>query len=644
MTKYGSYKNEYLDTNIQGTYTSSNYLYGNTRKYHGLLVANIGELTKYNILNRLEEEVLVKQKVYSLSTNIYEGDIISPQGYISLQSFHINPIPTWKYIFDDLRVTKSIILNDSKNIVTIKYSFSSKELGIIRIKPLISFRDIHKIRRLDNQYNLLTEEKLSGIKIKLDQQNYLFATATKIHFTPKDEVYFNFYYPDEKDRGYEAVEDLYSPGFFDQVFLPGKSELSIVFAINQELDNSQTLERQPILKVESDQSDRRELSEIEPLNDLLIKQSKQFLVSSVSSSGIIAGYHWFDQWSRDTFISLHGLCLSTKNFAFAKEVLESWGKYLEKGLLPNRLSVGEKLNSIDSIFWFTIRLFEYSQLTHDYDLAEKLLSRLENVLIQFEKESNLIYITKNGFLYDKNSTEAMTWMDAKVEGTPVIDRSGCAVEIQALWYNYVRIMIILKEKLNDRTYLTRLREIKILIERNFEKEFWNKANNCLFDSIKDDFKDKSIRPNQVITVYLPFNVLGNRKSKMVIASVEMKLLTPVGLRTLAREDERYHSKYFGNQKERDLSYHQGTIWPFLLGFYLIAYLKTHHYSESSKRYVYTSLQTFQDKIQEKNLRYIPEIFSAESLEPNGCLSQAWSVATLLETIYHLSSINDKNVH
>ena len=644
MTKYGSYTNEYLTTNTQGTYTSSNYLFGNTRKYHGLLVANIGELTKYNILNRLEEEILIKQNVYSLSTNIYQGDIVSPQGHLSLKSFKMNPMPTWEYVFDDLTITKRILLDDFKNLVTIKYSISSKELGILRVKPLISLRDIHKVKRFENQPSLLTEEKESGIKIQLDEQNYIFATATKIHFTPKDEVYFNFYYPDEKDRGYESIEDLNSPGFFDQVFLPGNCELTMRFTINQDFISMPTTEVPAVSISQQNPLEKKHHHDIEPLNKLLFEQSKQFLVSSISSSGIIAGYHWFDQWSRDTFISLHGLCLSKKDFAFAKEVLESWGKYLEDGLLPNRLSVRDKLNSIDSIFWFAIRLYELSQMTNDYDLAEKLLNRLENVLIQFEKASNAIHITKKGFLYDENSTEAMTWMDAKVDGKPIIDRSGSAVEIQALWYNYVRIMIILKEKFNDRTYLTRLKEIKILLERNFEKEFWNKATNCLFDSVIGDLNDSSIRPNQIIPVYLPFNLLGNRKSKMILATIERKLLTPLGLRTLAREDEKYHPDYSGNQSERDYSYHQGTVWPYLLGFYLIAYLKTYHYSESSKKYVYEQLVYFQDKLQEKNLRYVPEIFSAESLEPNGCLSQAWSVATLLETIYHLSSINDKNVH
>lgn len=644
MTKYGSYTNEYLITNTQGTYSSSNYLFGNTRKYHGLLVANIGELTKYNILNRLEEEILIKQQQYSMSSNIYEGDIVSPQGHVSLKSFKTDPVPTWEYVFDGLTVKKKLTLDEYKNSITLKYQTSTNELGILRIKPLIALRDIHKVKRLENQYNLPVEEKELGVKIKFDTLNYLFASATKIHFTPKNEIYYNFYYPDEADRGYEAFEDLYSPGFFDQVFLPGYSELTMKFTINQESYIDQPLHDQSISTPQPNQQETNRFPNIQSLNELLLDQSKQFLVSSVSSSGIIAGYHWFDQWSRDTFISLHGLCLSTNNYAFAKEVLETWSKYLENGLLPNRLSVREKLNSIDSIFWFTIRLYEYSQLTSDYDLAEKLLNKLENVLIQFEKATNLISITKKGFLYDENTTEAMTWMDAKVDGKPVIDRSGSAVEIQALWYNYIRIMIILKEKFNDRTYLTRLKEIKILLERNFEKEFWNKATNSLFDSVIGDFKDSSIRPNLIIPVYLPFNLLGNRRSKMLLATVERKLLTPLGLRTLSIEDDKYHPDYFGNQSERDYSYHQGTVWPFLLGFYLIAYLKTYHYSESSKKYVYSQLKLFRDKLLEKNLRYIPEIFSAENLEPNGCLSQAWSVATLLETIYHLSSINDKNVH
>ncbi len=639
--KYGSYKNEYLITNVNGSYSSSNYLYGNTRKYHGLLIAGTGGLEKRNVLNRIEDTINIKNNSYPLSRSIFKNEAIIPPEYKYLNQFLFKPNPKWHFSLPGAEVIKTMSLEKHKNLVTITYRIKSNDIGVLRIKPFIGFRSIHQINSLPSHIGI--EENLNGIKFKLDDYNFLFVTAPKVHFISKEEMYYDFFYPDEKERGYEHFENLLTPGFFDQVFLSGQTELSISFAFN-EMPLKINIEKSVKSPKEPRLNSNKTFYGLEKLEETCLYQSAHFQISDVTDTGLVAGLHWFDEWSRDTFISLKGLCLTTNQLAFAKEVIETWSRHLETGLLPNRRSIKDKFNSLDSVFWFVLRAYEYTHISGDFNFIEKLLPKLENILIAMEKGVNKIVITKDGFLYDGNYKEAMTWMDTKIDEKPVIDRSGCAVEIQALWYNYIRVMINLKEKLNDRTFLTRLKELKVLIERNFEKFYWNKSTNCLYDVIRDEFKEGTIRPNQVIALYLPFNLIGNRRSKMILATLERKLLTPVGLQTLPKEDMNYHSLYTGNQKQRDEAYHQGTIWPFLLGFYLMAYLKTYHYSGPAKKYVYDKLKEFQDHLAKGELTYIPEVFSSESLMPGGCLSQAWSVATILETFYHLKSTANNNVN
>lgn len=697
MPNYGSYSNEYLITNNFGSYSSANYLYGNTRKYHGLLVATQDQLLKYNVLNRVIDSYHHSNTEIPLTTNIYQNDIIAPQSFDFQKNFDLYPLPSWTFGFGGVEIIKTLLLLD-ENSLLIKYQFQSDEAGFFSLKPLINFRDIHSVgsNQLASEF---TGEKVGNqIKIKLPKGHNLIIEHPESNYHTNQETYFNFYYPDEAKRGYLATENLFQPGYFEASLPPGKTDLYFKFSYNNssageladvwqknfelaelksrteahgdalgaqrdifEVREDASLGAQGVLHraregtqiVNAVMSGTREKTlvgtdkiatantpdedHLETFQKNLENQVELFINTANNHSGICAGYHWFDEWSRDTFIALPGLTFTKDKLDIAQSILGDWGKYLKNGLLPNRLLFTNMLNSLDGVFWFTIRLYQFSLLKNNFDLAEKFLPNLENVLIQFQQKTHNIEITKEGFLYDHNNQDALTWMDAKVDGKPVIDRSGMAVEIQALWYNYIRIMIILKEQLNDRTHLTYLKDLKVALEKNFEKTFWNYYQNCLFDCVRKDYTNKSIRPNQVIAVYLPFKLLGSRKNKMILATIEQKLLTDVGLRTLAREDPEFIKNYEGDQKDRDLSYHQGTIWPFLLGFYLCAYYDIYLKTKAAKIYVADKLLAFQQEITKQQLNYIPEIFSADDLSPQGCLAQAWSVAMLLETIYHLKN-------
>lgn len=652
MIDYGSYRNEYLITNTFGSYSSSNYLYGNTRKYHGLLVATEDQLTKFNILNRILDSYKNTSEELFLTSNIYQNEIIEPQGYKYQKSFNFKPFPKWSFQSNTTKITKTILLDHYENSLLIKYEFNTVEAGVFTLKPLINFRSIHSTENMSD--NVAPESLDIGnyIKINLANEHILNIWYPGSIYRQQTEIYYRFYYPDEAKRGYQFLEDLIQPCFFESTIPAGISTLFFKFSYNNYFsENLESVWQKEITRKktslttneptdQSTQSQEKKYNlplELDRFQKNLEDQAELFINSVNNHSGICAGYHWFDEWSRDTFVSLFGLTISTNNSNTAQNILENWGKQLKQGLLPNRLLFTSILNSLDSVFWFTIRLYQFSLIKNDFTLCEKFLPNLENILIQFHNKTHNIEITPEGFLYDNNATEALTWIDAKVGEKPVIDRSGMAVEIQALWYNYIRIMIIVKENLNDRTHLTYLKELKITIERNFEKVFWNSSQNCLVDCVREDFTDRSVRPNQVIVAYLPFKLLGNRKNKMILATAEQKLLTDLGLKTLTKEDTAYIGEYTGDQKQRDLSYHQGTVWPFLLGFYLCAYYETYLKTKSAKNYVIDKLMTFQNALDSRELNYIPEIFSAEELEPNGCIAQAWSVAMTLETIYHLRS-------
>lgn len=621
MLDYGSYSNEYIITNSFGSFSSSNFKYGNTRKYHGLLVAGTDTFYKYNVLNRVIDEIYSGSYTFDLSTNIYKNEYLNPQSYTNLEAFYLYPYPTWKFIDENFEVEKNIILLKKENSIVLSYKINSKIGGIFKLKPLINFRDMHSVNTTlsDSSYHLSINHNYTKVHLSEGHALNIFAPGTK--FTDKKETYYDFYYPDEEKRGYLAQENLLQIGSYEINLPKGESKVFFKFSYNNNSDllpsnlwttptyEKNILEEHPVSK------------DIKDFNIFKKRQAKLFL----SEDGICAGYPWFDEWARDTFIALPGIAFSPKKQLIAIKIFEKWGKSIKNGLLPNRVMLDNVLNSLDGIFWFIVRLYEFCLLQDDFRLARKFLPEIESVFIHFQKNTNNIHITDDGFLYDNNSDDALTWMDAKVDGKPVIDRSGMAVEIQALWYNYIRILITLKEKFNDRTNLTALRKIKIQIERNFENIFWNNSENCLLDCVRGNFQDRSIRPNQVVVVYLPFKLLGKRKSKMVLATIEQKLLTKVGIRTLAREDKSYIGNYEGDQKQRDLAYHQGTIWPFILGFYLSAYKQVYSKSKSSKTYVDNIRLEFWIELQKQGLNYIPEVFSGNGLKPNGCLAQAWNM-------------------
>lgn len=626
---------EYLIANGLGGFTSSTSLLGNTRKYHGLLVVSELNLERINILNRLEEKVTIEGNDIHLSANVFKDNVVSPE-ITGLTKFSLGVNPVWEFEFPQLKLRKSYTNVYSQNIFIARYEIAAKASCEFRVSPFLADRNMHAVKKLaaDTKVTLETNEGLTVFTV--DKHRFLRVMAPGSEYIDEQIVYKDFFYPLEQERGYDAYEDLLKAGTLRYNLPPGETIIEIVFEYFsdkpvklKETDYFQErVERER--KIVADFRKNNAVAECD-LAELTAAQSDQFIIMRPEGVSVIAGYHWFDDWGRDTFLSFNGLLLLTGRFKEAKNLLLRWGKLEKDGLLPNRPYLND-YNSLDAVLWFGNAVGLYYRATMDKQTIKQLLPALENVISAFETGINGISLTAEGFLNNNNSQAALTWMDAQINGVPVTPRTGMAVEIQALWYNFLKTLNYLKLELSDTTFINRIRKITASLEKNFEVFFWNSRRNCFYDRIEMEYKDDKIRPNQIFCAYLPFSPVGKRKLKQMLSVCEHELLTTTGLKTLSGQDSDYHNSYHGDQQTRDQAYHQGTIWPFLLGMYLVAIYNTSASKKLAVGYIQNKLADLLAKIKADNIRYLPELYDPASGKPEGCISQAWSVATILESL------------
>jgi predicted glycogen debranching enzyme len=358
-----------------------------------------------------------------------------------------------------------------------------------------------------------------------------------------------------------------------------------------------------------------------------------FIVKGISDldRAIIAGYHWFETWGRDAFISLPGLMLVNGRFEDARKTFLTFLKHCREGLIPNFLpdqSREPAYNTVDATLWFVNAVLQYLKYTNDFKFVQEQLWNTLKLIMENHMKGTLfgIRLDADGLL---SHNSQLTWMDAVVDGQPVTPRCGKAVEVQALWHNALRIMEILAKKFKEKSEAEKYAQIAEKAKENFVQKFWNAEKNYLFDFIGENGKDASLRPNQIIAVALDFTMLDKTKSERIVDVVQRELLTPYGLRTLARNDPKYVGVYAGDRKSRDKAYHNGTVWPWLLGPFTKAYLKTKGYADYRREYALKNflLPSFTEQIFKAGLGTISEIFDGDPPHmPRGCIAQAWSIA------------------
>ncbi len=639
-----SSRREWLVTNGIGGYASASLAGANTRRYHGLLVpAFEPPLGRAVLLSKLDEEVRVEDQLYLLSSNKYPS-VVQPQGFRHLAAFEGRPLPTFTYVFHDQTVVleKQVWMAHGRNTVYARYHLvKAPETVRLGLVPLMAYKDYHtEQHRWDGFTGLVSVEPDRRLKfVAYDAAHPLFLDLPpRFVFTGHDGWFYNFEHPREQERGLDFTEDLFCPGRWDGTLGVGET-VTLTATVETDApagpDEAYTAElaRQEALLRTAGLS-----SDADPARRALTLAADQFLIEKserVARATVIAGYHWFTDWGRDTMIALPGLCLTTGRHAVARDILTTFAGAVHDGLLPNRFSddgTGAEYNTVDASLWFFHAVHAYAGASGDWDFAVQTMRPvLEDILAHHiaGTDYNIHVNPADGLLFAGRPGVQLTWMDAKVGDWVVTPRIGKPVEINALWHNALHVVAGLARRAGDTAQADAHEARASQVKASFADAFWNPATRACFDVIGPDGRpDATVRPNQVFAVSLPFPVLDGDRARGVLDQVTEALLTPWGLRTLLPGAPGFQAHYGpGDQSARDGAYHQGTVWPWLLGAFADAHLKV--YGDKAK--TYDLLQPLLTQgLSLYGLDTLAEIFDAEApFAPNGCIAQAWSVAELL---------------
>jgi len=627
---------EWLDTNGLGGYASASITGAKTRKYHGLLVAPFNPPTERRILvSKVEERIIQNGEIDDITVNQFEGGHIHPEGHLFLKSFERTPVSTWAYKGAKWKLEKKVFMVPGSNTTVITYKNKGKKDFEIELHPLLENRDYHSITR-ENDFDFYYEKNKSNIKVHAYPDSpALFLDWSKGDFVEHRAWYKNFFLHREAYRGQDSIEDYYRVGFVKTTLKAGQT-ISLLLTTEEKMvgKKAASLEKKAIDFVESLKSKKVK----DPYyNDLLVS-GNQFLVNraSTKSKTILAGYHWFTDWGRDTMIAMRGLTIATGDQKASKSILDTFFKYLDEGMLPNRFPDynGQEVeyNTIDATLWLFVAFYEYYEKFQDKALVKKYIKGLEEIIkAHMEGTRYNIRMLDEGFIAGGADGWQLTWMDARVDGYVVTPRIGCPVEINALWYNalsvYEKFCGICSKEVSEE-----ILAVKKKFTKNFKSYFLNDEGYLNDVIMPNEFTDTSFRPNQIYAVSLPFSLLTKAQEKKIVKLVEEKLLTDYGLRTLDKENSQYTGTYAGNQWDRDTSYHQGTVWPFLLMEFWEAYLQVNNASDKAKKYTVEKLAGLKEHFYSADcVHAVSEIFDGDyPKEGRGCVQQAWSVAALVK--------------
>ena len=627
---------EWLETNGIGGYASGTVSGANTRRYHGLLVAATKPpLGRSVLLSKLEETVIVGGERFELSANRYPG-AIHPTGYRFLKSFKLDPFPVWSFELGGIEIEKKIFMRNGENTTLVTWSVKDNEAVempamILEVRPLTAFRDHHHLRHATDDFDTSVETGDSWAAVRpMSDLPALYFTGNFTSAERTSEWYRNFEYAIELERGFDFHEDLFQP-FLLKFDLAQPATLIASTEKREELDVSKTekaeLKRRASLVAN--------LTNKDPFLRQLALAADQFIVARGAGKTVIAGYPWFSDWGRDTMIALPGLTLATGRPEIAKSILSEFAGHISEGMIPNRFpDVGEQpeYNTVDATLWFFEAIRAYLAKTDDKEfirtaLYEKLVDIIE---WHIRGTRHKIHVDTDGLLYAGEPGVQLTWMDAKIGDWVVTPRTGKAVEIQALWYNALLVISDLGQLMGDVENSGKFSQMADVARDSFNGQFWNSAAECLFDVIDGDDKDASIRPNQILAVSLEHSILETERAARVLEKVEAELLTPFGLRTLSPYDPRYVPVYIGTPHDRDASYHQGTVWAWLIGPFVDAYRKVHSNDPQLEQKIEAFTGEFREHLSAAMLGQVSEIFDGDPPHPpRGCPAQAWSVAELL---------------
>jgi predicted glycogen debranching enzyme len=630
---------EMLRSNRAGSYASTTIIGCNTRKYHGLLVTPQPQLDggMHVLLSLLDETIIQHDQEFNLAIHKYKGEKYNPKGHKYVTDFNIDTNLRITYRVGGVLLTKEMLFAGNSDSIIIKYTLvEAHSPTTIRFRPFLAYRNIHSLSKANNDVERKYDVVPNGIKVRMYQgYPHLHLQISKENeYVHAPDWFFDFDYMWEKARGYDSLEDLYTPGYFE---VPIKLGESIYFMASLEEEDPKTFAR-----MYSQELKKRIVRN--SYENCLENAAEQFIVKRGKKFEIVAGFHWFGRVTRDTFIALPGLTLLHGDFKTFKAILDNSLNEMKGPLFPNS-GTGHKLeyNSVDASLWLFWTLQQYIKYSGDKTVWKHYGGNLKMILNSFREGAPYnIHMLENGLLYAGVTGSALTWMDAVIDNKPVTPRIGLAVEVNALWYNAICFALELAGNAGDREFVDLWKPVAEQIPAEFVNTFWYEEGKYLYDYVHGDFQDKSVRPNQIFAASLPYSPLNDDQCKGILDRVQSELLTPRGLRTLAPKNPAYKAEYSGGPEERALAYHQGSVFPWLFGHFAEAWLRL--YEQGGVSFITKMYNGFEEVMSEHGIGTISELYDGDPpYRPSGAISQAWSVAELLRVRNLLESMKQADL-
>lgn len=630
-----------------GGYANHTVAGGGAQAFHGYLVASLNApVNRKMILTRTQEEIIIGNNKYDLTSQQYIGTSKNGQEY--LEQFILDTVPEYYYQIEDVSMKKTIAVEYEHNTVVVCYEVENgMEEAKLNIIPLFNYREAGEVsEKADLKFdvsvneNILTliPQKNKNLKIEFYTSEGEFFDRSLIPTsmaTPNYLIEENHFYMIDHRTGFLGVDNHYTPYEVNIKLNPFEKKKFYVKCTIEGLDDKSGFEIVNEYKERAESLVRNANLNDEFANNL-VKAGDHFIVNRESTGlkTVLAGLPWFTDWGRDTMIAFEGLTLVTKRFNDAREILESFAKYIKSGLVPNVFpdeNTEPGYNTVDASLWYFQATYKYLKYTggeRDYKfIEEKIYPKLKEIYKAYSTKTDFsIGMDSDGLIFAGGGLDQVTWMDVRVGDYVVTPRHGKPVEINALWYNALKIMEELSREFGDDSL--EYENLANKVKSSFNERFWNEEKSCLYDVV--DENDDKIRPNQIWAVSLPFSILDIEKEKKIVNTVYKHLYATYGLRSLSFMDKEYKSKYIGKLFDRDCAYHMGTTWGFLIGGFITAYCKVNNYSDLAIKKANHMCKVFEDTMNDGCINGIAEIFDGDfACTGRGCYSQAWSVAEVL---------------
>jgi predicted glycogen debranching enzyme len=629
-------QDEWLEADGLGGFASGTVSGIRTRRYHALLLtATKPPAGRLVLVNGFDASVETPGGIYDISSQLYPPDVMHPDGAKRVVEFEPEPWPKWLFALEDgTKIQQEIFAVNGASIVALSWrALNGAKKATLTVRPFLSGRDYHSLHHENPQFRFQTETRENKIIWHPYPSIPGIIAVHNGHYQHRPDWYHNFVYEQERQRGLDFNEDLAAPGSFR--FELSSNEGILIFSAAGFAGNYPAAEQsaeQLIADLRASEQKRRDA-----FSTPLDRAADAYLVKRRKGKTIVAGYPWFTDWGRDTFISLRGLCLATGRLDVARDILLEWSGVVSEGMLPNLFpDHGDRpeYNSVDASLWYIVAVHDFLDATQSNGgmvsqwQKQSLQNAVDSILTGYFQGTRYgIRMDQDGLLAAGVPGVQLTWMDVKLGDWVVTPRIGKPVEIQALWLNALWIASQFSEKWKEP--LGRGLEC-------FRRRFWNSQAGYLYDVVDADHQpgklDVSFRPNQIFTVGgLPFQIINNEQAARIVNAVEQRLWTPLGLRSLAPAEPGYTARYQGGVRERDAAYHQGTVWPWLIGPFVEAWVRVRGGDETAKRQARARfLAPLIEHLDHAGLGHVSEIADADQPNaPRGCPFQAWSLAELL---------------